>query len=96
MTRRQIVRPNRWDNRERCLEDSLQSLVQSLKTMHPEDFEGNCTLKNLDVRVRVRRAEKLLEMPMYADLEGRVRHPLIRWWREWQTQKELDEETQKG
>ncbi len=80
-----VVRSNRYDSRERRLEDDTTSLVRRICEMHPEDFDGDCTLANLNLRVAVLRAEKELAEPRYADLEGRVRSPLVRWWRDVRT-----------
>lgn len=77
-----IVRPNQWDSRERRLEDISSSLVRTIQKTHPEDFVGNATLANLDLRVAVLRAEQELAEPRGSDLGGRVRSPLIRWWRD--------------
>lgn len=79
---KRIVRPNRWDVRERRLQDRLEGLVDIIRKMHPEDFEGPDTLANLNIRVRMLSAYHELEKPMYSDLGGRVRHPVVRWWRE--------------
>lgn len=77
-----IVRPNRWDVRERRLQSSVEGLLDSIREMHPEDFEGPDRLVNLNMRVRVLMAEQELQSAMHSDLEGRVRHPIVRWWRE--------------
>lgn len=77
-----IVRPNRWDVRERRLQSSVEGLVDAIRKLHPEDFEGPEMLSGLNMRVRVKVAEEELQRPMYSDLGGRVRHPIVRWWRE--------------
>lgn len=76
------VRPNRYDSRERRLEDAAASLVREIRRTHPQDFVGHETLSNLPIRIAVLRAVQELAEPRYADLEGRVRSPLVRWWRD--------------
>jgi hypothetical protein len=84
MTSRKVVRPNRWDVRERRLEDNLSGIVYHLKALHPEYFdkEHASRLQGLDLRVSLRRAEKELARRPMSDLDDRVRNPVTRWWRE--------------
>lgn len=87
MNSRGIVRPNRYDSRERRLENDIRRLVRAARERHPEVFDGNSRIVNLSLQTAVRMAEQELDQPMGSDLEGRVRSPLIRWWRNVRTAK---------
>jgi len=82
---RPVVRPNRFDSRERRLEDDLRRIIKFVHERHPEDFESPGRLDGLDFRVAILGGENELTQPRYADLDGRVRSPLVRWWRDVRT-----------
>ena len=75
-----VVRPNRWDDRETRLQHDLAWLVSQVEKRYPDVVHSH-RLDDLDFATAVYRAKKELARPMHADLDDRVRHPLLRWWR---------------
>lgn len=63
--------------------EDLLARAQVLLQKHAADqFDGADRVDNLDTRTWMLRAGTELAKPRHSDLDGRVRSPLVRWWRD--------------